>query len=135
MIRRPPISTHTDTLFPYTTLFRSHAHAVPASRRRIASAPDSAHAATSRHAPAPAGWTGRSAVHSRQQTTPARHRARIPMLRQHAAATPARRPALRAVWRSEEHTSELQSLMRNSYAVFRLKKKNKTKHTQAQKTT
>src|SRR3546814_3939321 len=73
MIRRPPRSTRTDTLFPYTTLFRSY------DRRR------------------------------RKQPT---HREQ---LRGH--------PDRSACRRSEEHTSELQSLMRISYAVFCLKKK------------
>src|SRR3546814_4654432 len=69
MIRRPPRSTRTDTLFPYTTLFRSG--------------------------------------HQRTRRPPARRHRRIPG----------------SGWRSEEHTSELQSLMRISYAVFCLKKK------------
>src|SRR3546814_1660575 len=83
MIRRPPISTRTDTLCPYTTLFRSGALArLPDRlRRREAGGED----ARRRRA----GADGRGA----------------------------RR-------RSEEHTSELQSLMRLSYAVFCLKKKN-----------
>src|SRR3546814_11060774 len=81
MIRRPPRSTRTDTLFPYTTLFRSQGR-VP--RRHLADEPG-----------------GRR-----------RHRGR---------GRPSDvRGALR---RSEEHTSELQSLMRISYAVFCLKKK------------
>src|SRR3546814_1478764 len=71
MIRRPPRSTRTDTLFPYTTLFRSHSRACPRN--------------------------GRS-------TSGSCHWHRSPR-------------------RSEEHTSELQSLMRISYAVFCLKKK------------
>src|SRR3546814_3621430 len=87
MIRRPPRSTRTDTLFPYTTLFRS------ASNRPI----------RNRHHPRPGrtarGDCGRGC--SRQ----------------------AERGILEQ--RSEEHTSELQSLMRISYAVFCLKKKNK----------
>src|SRR3546814_9254238 len=69
MIRRPPRSTRTDTLFPYTTLFRS---------------------------------------------VRGDHRDR---------RDPPRAPRVRAGVRSEEHTSELQSLMRKSYAVFCLKKK------------
>src|SRR3546814_1094882 len=89
MIRRPPRSTRTDTLFPYTTLFRS---------RR---AGPSRGAADSCAAP-PAGSPGRG-----------RRRRR------------GRRGA-----RSEEHTSELQSLMRISYAVFCLKKKKKKNHIQ-----
>src|SRR3546814_2884281 len=80
MIRRPPRSTRTDTLFPYTTLFRSDRAGRPPARRM-------------------AGM-------------------------EHAAAArcPARKRNRRG--RSEEHTSELQSLMRISYAVFCLKKKN-----------
>src|SRR3546814_8913329 len=87
MIRRPPRSTRTDTLFPYTTLFRSK----PASRPIASSASPSSASA--------------SAPRSRRCRTRARR--------------------TRAAWRSEEHTSELQSLMRNSYAVFCLKKKKK----------
>src|SRR3546814_7011909 len=86
MIRRPPRSTRTDTLFPYTTLFRSCVPAVyPAYRSR-----------------------------------------RIPF------QLPARRKSgqERSPWRSEEHTSELQSLMRISYAVFCLKKKKIQNETQ-----
>src|SRR3546814_15175765 len=89
MIRRPPRSTRTDTLFPYTTLFRS---------RRLADAGlDVAHEA-------------RGAV--RVARAAARH-------------ADARLDLAELVRRSEEHTSELQSLMRISYAVFCLKKKNK----------
>src|SRR3546814_7696722 len=88
MIRRPPRSTRTDTLFPYTTLFRSRPkRQVNRCREQIeakidASAPDSARLLTSK---------------------------------------------LLLSRRSEEHTSELQSLMRISYAVFCLKKKKTTK--------
>src|SRR3546814_3505656 len=84
MIRRPPRSTRTDTLFPYTTLFRSLSAAV--GQRQVEEA-----VAALRHARA------RAFDHRR-------HRRRHPR-------------------RSEEHTSELQSLMRISYAVFCLKKK------------
>src|SRR3546814_3040834 len=77
MIRRPPRSTRTDTLFPYTTLFRSSC------KRR--------------------GWF------DDKRLSPPHARLR---LRDHRG-------------RSEEHTSELQSLMRISYAVFCLKKKKK----------
>src|SRR3546814_12173791 len=104
MIRRPPRSTRTDTLFPYTTLFRS-AKQFLASRRREGRRRDrfprrrlAAARASPRHSSAcsrRASW-----LHVRG----------IPP----AAGTPAR---------SEEHTSELQSLMRISYAVFCLKKK------------
>src|SRR3546814_2021440 len=83
MIRRPPRSTRTDTLFPYTTLFRS---------------PTSG---------------------SIQSSAPPRSERVAPLLVWHHAAT---------FRRSEEHTSELQSLMRISYAVFCLKKKKKLNH-------
>src|SRR3546814_3483076 len=79
MIRRPPRSTRTDTLFPYTTLFRSH-HGL-------------------RH-------------HRHDQLRPRRG---------------LHDWLVRSLHRSEEHTSELQSLMRISYAVFCLKKKKNTK--------
>src|SRR3546814_10493472 len=96
MIRRPPTSTRTDTLFPYPTLFRSPRLGVlppqPPGRRRAGPRP------------------------VRGGARPARGR----------AALPGPRPALRG--RSEEHTSELQSLMRISYAVFCLKKKKETQH-------
>src|SRR3546814_2470882 len=81
MLRRPPRSTRTDTLFPYTTLFRS---ADPGS--------------------------------------PKRHGHLLDILLHRIADNAHRRRRLR---RSEEHTSELQSLMRISYAVFCLKKQKK----------
>src|SRR3546814_7102988 len=89
MILRTPRSTRTDTLFPYTTLFRSKLNSVAVARQRQANALSSF------------------------------------MAEKSASRTPGRTPAMR----SEEHTSELQSLMRISYAVFCLKKKNKkTQH-------
>src|SRR3546814_7303596 len=106
MIRRPPISTRTDTLFPYTTLFRSHersGHRVP----RAAGADA-------------AGFLGHS--HAREP------RPALPRQCGDADARCGRRRALR----SEEHTSELQSLMRISYAVFCLKKKKKIKRNYVQ---
>src|SRR3546814_2893532 len=93
MIRRPPRSTRTDTLFPYTTLFRS---------RRRAQAP---HRRASRPASPPPPSAGCRAARARRADPP-------PAPRRHSARQ-----------RSEEHTSELQSLMRISYAVFCLKKK------------
>src|SRR3546814_3565688 len=84
MIRRPPRSTRTDTLFPYTTLFRSLAGACGRSFR--------------------SAWT-----------------AIVPQPRRSGTLSSTAR-------RSEEHTSELQSLMRNSYAVFCLKKKTLDDH-------
>src|SRR3546814_15218083 len=89
MIRRPPRSTRTDTLFPYTTLFRSP------SRCR--------------------DCCGRGSLRGRSQRGAAGGG---------ATARPCRVCRPRA-GRSEEHTSELQSLMRISYAVFCLKKKKK----------
>src|SRR3546814_2791440 len=113
MIRRPPRSTRTDTLFPYTTLFRSLSwrHFLLRARRglrppvpRLGHRPARRrHGAASRwHAPHFAGRAVR----------------RCPL----ATCTSQRR--------SEEHTSELQSLMRISYAVFCLKKKKQKKHIQ-----
>src|SRR3546814_3041485 len=89
MIRRPPRSTRTDTLFPYTTLFRS-----PARRQRPRS-------------------EGRG----------------LPRRRLRRGDRRRRDERHRLLLRSEEHTSELQSLMRISYAVFCLKKKNRSTHT------
>src|SRR3546814_7686909 len=102
MIRRPPRSTRTDTLFPDTTLFRS------------------AHQHLWRHRE-PAGQRGadQAAETAREPDRQCRSGADQPR----AGAAQGRR-ADRGV-RSEEHTSELQSLMRISYAVFCLKKKNK----------
>src|SRR3546814_2511358 len=90
MIRRPPRSTRTDTLFPYTTLFRSIHPNVLVRVEEIKEA-------LARHFP--------DAVF------------------QFDFAGAAELLALARVRRSEEHTSELQSLMRISYAVFCLKKK------------
>src|SRR3546814_11018593 len=83
MIRRPPRSTRTDTLFPYTTLFRSDRRATAGQ----ASLPNNP-----------------------------------PAVRQDRRALVSCR-CCKVLPRSEEHTSELQSLMRSSYAVFCLKKK------------
>src|SRR3546814_3378434 len=96
MIRRPPRSTRTDTLFPYTTLFRSQG------RRCVA----------------PAGGVAQGA---RADDRRRGRRGRFARHRPAAASI-----LLSARLRSEEHTSELQSLMRISYAVFCLKKKNTT---------
>src|SRR3546814_2114218 len=85
MIRRPPRSTRTDTLFPYTTLFRSLVPGVRDRRARLLS----------------------DLVAGRDRAQQAR------------GHEPGNHPGTR----SEEHTSELQSLMRISYAVFCLKKK------------
>src|SRR3546814_1764619 len=102
MIRRPPRSTRTDTLFPYTTLFRSHAH----------------------HHEGFGDAGRRGPRHPRQVRRDPRHPSLDPQPEARRGGADA---ALRRRLRSEEHTSELQSLMRISYAVFCLKKKKKTK--------
>src|SRR3546814_5820055 len=111
MIRRPPRSKRTDTLFPYTTLFRSQqeiweflaeyvdAHGYPPTVREIGekvglASPSTVHAHLAN--------LERAGLIKRDPTKP------------------------RALERSEEHTSELQSLMRTSYAVLRLTKKTTT---------
>src|SRR3546814_8636744 len=105
MIRRPPRSTRTDTLFPYTTLVRSltpdESKLPPVNRFELADLDSSMNACVDLNAYANGKWL---------------------------AANPV--PGDRTSWgafemlnRSEEHTSELQSLMRISYAVFCLKKK------------
>src|SRR3546814_2567434 len=104
MIRRPPRSTRTDTLFPYTTLFRSIDAMIPIGRGQ-------------RELIIGDRKTGKTAVAldaiiSQKQT----HQTDAPVYCIYVAV------------RSEEHTSELQSLMRISYAVFCLKNK-KTKST------
>src|SRR3546814_9936501 len=115
MIRRPPRSTRTDTLFPYTTLSRSRvADAEAGDHRRPAHAADRAQACRGRAGIELVGRAGDAgeadvveiAPHLRAQ----RFETRIGGRR-------------RGQQRSEEHTSELQSLMRHSYAVFCLKKK------------
>src|SRR3546814_1782034 len=95
MIRRPPRSTRTDTLFPYTTLFRSDLESSRSSLPERLSI-----SAMSRVA------TNGSKLDRTERRLFSGERAR-----------------------SEEHTSELQSLMRISYAVFCLKKKKETSHT------
>src|SRR3546814_1011302 len=102
MIRRPPRSTRTDTLFPYTTLFRSLALAC------------ASHSGEPRHVETVIAWLQRLGLSAADLEC--------------GAQLPSYEPALIALLRSEEHTSELQSLMRISYAVFCLKKK-KNKHT------
>src|SRR3546814_7180669 len=93
MIRRPPRSTRTDTLFPYTTLFRS-----------LGSCPFQT----------PARGYGRAAP--------------IPLADRAQGFSPCPPFPCPCAPRSEEHTSELQSLMRISYAVFCLKKKKHITH-------
>src|SRR3546814_12031835 len=106
MILRPPRSTRSDTLLPYTTLFRScalggRAGVGLASRVGTAGRPDSVCTLSVRNSSASCAFplsTARSTAHFAL-------------------------PSSSAPRRSEEHTSELQSLMRISYAVFCLKKK------------
>src|SRR3546814_1882903 len=105
MIRRPPRSTRTDTLFPYTTLFRSQPRLQPQAVARAK--------ADGKH---PVVGKQRFGNHGRIDGGQADFE---PVLARIAGAGDD------AGNRSEEHTSELQSLMRNSYAVFCLKKKKK----------
>src|SRR3546814_8662658 len=103
MRRRPPRSTRTDTLFPYTTLVRSQAaaaeiHGIPAAGR------------------ATGGGIERGRFGAGQRAAPRALRTAQADRRRRATGVVDRE-------RSEEHTSELQSLMRISYAVFCLKKK------------
>src|SRR3546814_5245402 len=114
MIRRPPSSTRTDTLFPYTTLFRSE----PAPKESAGGVD-----ARQRGAEGSAG--------KKLRRPAARREAALRLMAEHGFS---QRRACRLIEvnpktvrrqvRSEEHTSELQSLMRISYAVFCLKKKN-----------
>src|SRR3546814_2564837 len=106
MIRRPPRSTRTDTLFPYTTLFRSQIF--DDAEPLLALTDDVMGSVRSGDVAQNAG----DRAHAMQVD-----RARLLRLR---------------VARSEEHTSELQSLMRISYAVFCLKKKKSNANTQLQ---
>src|SRR3546814_5004822 len=101
MIARPPRSTRTYTLFPYTTLFRSRGYRVDALRRTKMVVRDRDHATSWREGRTPARLRRRG-----------RRPDRLRWLRRRPSRTDDHRP------RSEEHTSELQSLMRISYAVF-----------------
>src|SRR3546814_4019249 len=110
MIRRPPISTRTDTLFPYTTLFRSDRP--QHSRIDRAGIHEFEDQAVNAHHHQYHGDIG--IFNGAQQSSPP--------VRSHLLD-------IQSAGRSEEHTSELQSLMRISYAVFCLKKKNNNTHT------
>src|SRR3546814_2823292 len=114
MIRRPPRSTRTDTLFPYTTLFRSD---------RIARLDPIADR--------PGPDRGMAAV---EQDIAGIDHAVLRHMYEHVARG-VRRAHVDQTHRSEEHTSELQSLMRISYAVFCLKKKTNRHHKQQSKQT
>src|SRR3546814_6462032 len=112
MIRRPPRSTRTDTLFPYTTLFRSGGHIVEQDRQ-------SAVLGQICKMPEYAFLIGFVVIRSDDQrrVSPSGLRRLHMLKRGHGVVRSAPGD------RSEEHTSELQSLMRISYAVFCLKKK------------
>src|SRR3546814_4767488 len=118
MLLRPPRSTRTDTLFPYTTLFRSTLATGPRVRRW----PAGVHRVSRRD------LAGRDAAALRDRRGRRRRAGQLPRAGSlHGGRSPVRRRrAALGRPRSEEHTSELQSLMRISYAVFCLKKKNTT---------
>src|SRR3546814_7707856 len=106
MIRRPPRSTRTDTLFPYTTLFTM----LPSHWKKNGRVESKRRAATKRGPTAASKDSAKSA--KAQMANPS------------ADASKAANIMTTLIIRSEEHTSELQSLMRISYAVFCLKKQN-----------
>src|SRR3546814_2427165 len=113
MLRRPPRSTRTDTLFPYTTLFRSE-------RRKSHPRRD--------HAPEGSGRGSAGMQDDLCVAVLGAHREPLfqqphEALRVGPAEVPADPQRADGRIRSEEHTSDLQSLMRISYAVFCLKKK------------
>src|SRR3546814_7111519 len=110
MTRRPPRSTRTDTLFPYTTLFRS----------RDGNRPDRCALVQHRHGQdAPVGYGLHVGLESKVGI--------FTDVRDVDDSAALYRTGCGCSSRSEEHTSELQSLMRISYAVFCLKKKKKQK--------
>src|SRR3546814_13129535 len=98
MIRRPPRSTRTDTLFPYTTLFRSAERAIEELQQYV----------------------------DTLIIIPNQNLFRV--ANEKTTFADAFKMADDVLYRSEEHTSELQSLMRISYAVFCLKKKKKIQY-------
>src|SRR3546814_5665868 len=116
MIRRPPRSTRTDTLFPSTTLFRSAPIGVPGNRD-IGVAPIRLDCRLP-------GIVALERVRIFQADTHRhRHARTLPVETAPALARIPQRGEVLEHLRSEEHTSELQSPMRNSYAVFCLKNK------------
>src|SRR3546814_7441220 len=118
MILRPPISTRTDTPFPYTTLVRTEMTTLRLHRLTFVVL-----------AVAGLGACTQDASSAQPTTSPSAQ-----VVVQSADATPAALPRMTVHktptcgCRSEEHTSELQSLMRISYAVFCLKKKHNKAH-------
>src|SRR3546814_9365867 len=101
MIRRPPVSTRTDTLVPYTTLFRSGRGGMTCDKPLTRKAPQNETQPAIQHV-----------FNAGQESG-----LRVRRSRKRGSAMPA------GTLRSEEHTSELQSLMRSSYAVLCLQKK------------
>src|SRR3546814_5403726 len=116
MIRRPPRSTRTDTLFPYTTLFRSDLWWWFSSHRRTPKLRGGAFRPRRKFRPYKIyRFLKRfQRVFKDGKVCWVRKQGRFPFVKG------------KFKWRSEEHTSELQSLMRISYAVFCLNKKNTT---------
>src|SRR3546814_6455520 len=110
MIRRPPRSTRTDTLFPYTTLFRSAVPNLPV--------PESASRTS---------W--RLAQNASSSSCVSRFSSGLCASAKQPIISEEGKGQGWLATRSEEHTSELQSLMRISYAVFCLKKKKHTTET------
>src|SRR3546814_2344514 len=114
MIRRPPRSTRTDTLFPYTTLFRSSLREALEADTIILAIPFREHREVAKILP---NWDGKTTIDATNVFgVPSEELDGLPS-------------------RSEEHTSELQSLMRISYAVFCLTKKTNANHRQTYKHT
>src|SRR3546814_3466345 len=115
MIRRPPRFTLTDTLFPDTKLFRSLPH-----HRRRADVARRLHRGTRARGP-------RDLLGADRRTRSKRSNSPLIILKpyEHTAVTCRFKALCMAILRSEEHTSELQSLMRISYAVFCLQNKTK----------
>src|SRR3546814_3645620 len=114
MIRRPPRSTRTDTLFPYTTLFRSN---LAAQVERV----------VANHVGFLIGCGGlcrsRSRTRACRGSESSSYSVNVEYSKEAKAGVEQGPASFHRRCRSEEHTSELQSLMRNSYAVFCLKKK------------
>src|SRR3546814_9236827 len=142
MIRRPPRSTRTDTLFPYTPLFRSspgqpgesrgaarwpaRRRARPGVHRERADIGERHPCPGKRHEPDAWRNDGHAVEHADDGRGP--HDAELRRWTRRGAVQCTSRGSCRSGGRSEEHTSELQSLMRISYDVFCLKKKKNNKN-------